>query len=224
MDFRELLSGMEYRNIEYEVDPYLEAASVCRKRPLTAWIAGASGFDGWRMAGNVYSSRETIAAALRTDIPGIRRAMMKAASVPAAVEKVDVPDDYGKVSVSDLPIPTYFANDGGPYITSGIVHTSYDRKSNLSFHRMMHLEDGRFAVRVVPRHLNSLLTEARTHGEELDAVVSIGADPFSLLAASTSAPFGQDELGIASSLRMDALGSPLSVMKVSEKDPVSPLG
>ena len=224
MDFREVLSGMEHRNIGHEVDPYLEAASICRKRPPTAWVAGASGFEGWRMAGNVYSSRETLAAALGTDIPGIRGAMMKAASVPAAVEKVDLPDEYGKVSASELPIPTYFANDGGPYITSGIVHASHDGKSNLSFHRMMHLGDGRFAARVVPRHLNSLLTEARTHGEELDAVVSIGADPFSLLAASTSAPFGQDELEIASSLRMDALGSPLRVMKVSERDPVSPLG
>lgn len=135
-----------------------------------------------------------------------------------------MPKEYRRTDPDDVPFPTYFKGDGGPYVTSGIFHASFGGTSNLSFHRMMHLGSGRFAIRVVPRHLHALLSEAKKDGQDLPACVSIGCDLPSLIAASCSTEYGLDELGIASSIHRTATGGPLKTFRPLKDGPKSPMG
>ncbi len=207
-----------------ELDPRLEGSSLSKDHPRSAWISRVKGNDDWRMAGNVYSDRATLAMALGTDLRGITDVLMSGTRHPVPFQVADIPNHYIKIKVDDIPIPTYFKGDGGPYITSAIFHAGYEGKRNLSFHRMMYLGDDRFAVRVVPRHLKTLISNAREKGNDLPAVVSIGADPYSLLAGSTSLGFGEDELEVASALHRSAKGEPLKVFSPGGDDLLSPVG
>ena len=69
MDFRDLLLKGELNRIEAEVDPVLEAARISFSDQRTPWIARAKGYPGFRLAGNVISTRSAWARALGTDVP-----------------------------------------------------------------------------------------------------------------------------------------------------------
>jgi UbiD family decarboxylase len=102
-----------------------------------------------------------------------------------------------------LPILTHYEKDPAPYITSAIVSALLpDRKiENVSVHRMMVLDDNHLAIRIVPRHLYRMCELAKRDGmKELDIAISIGVHPSILMAASSPAPFGVSEYGVANAL------------------------
>jgi len=211
MDLREVLRGGPHKEIGSDVDPYLEAAGISAADQRTAWIAGVKGHPGYRMAGNVLSTREAVARAMGTTVEKIPDIINEAVGKTMACQLVDTPAYYREVPLSEIPLPTYYRTDGGPYVTSGIFHAGYDGRFNLSYHRMMRMKGDRFAIRVVPRHLNALLREAGENGDDLPAVVSIGSDAAFMIAGSLSVCFGQDEMGIASSINHRMTGEPLRV-------------
>ncbi len=224
MDLRQVLSKIDVRELDSEVDPYLEASEICGKDLDRTWISDAKGFPGWKLAGNIYSRRDTLALALGVPNAGITDAMMNGASRLQPVVVTEMGPDRSEVNVKDIPFPTYYKGDGGPYVTSGIFHAGSGDSKNLSFHRMMYMGGNRFAVRVVPRHLMALMNMARDSSEDLRAVVSIGADPYSLLAGSTTMGFGEDEFEVASSLKKAATGEPLEVFEPDGKGLMAPSG
>ncbi|MFW3145513.1 MAG: UbiD family decarboxylase [Thermoplasmatota archaeon] len=226
MELRELLLGREHIEIDGDVDPYLEASKISRRDQRVPWIAPAKGYNGFRLSGNLLSTRLALASALGCDVPSISTRVLAAVSDPQPAPRTDRPENYLEVRVQDLPIPTYFAGDGGPYVSSGIFHAGWDGAFNVSFHRMMHMGGTRFAVRVVPRHLMSMLRSARAEGQDLEAVVSIGSDPMALLGGSISLPYGSDEMEVASTLHRMAQGEPLKLFSpVDDHDgPGSPVG
>jgi len=224
MEFRDLLKGNARPGTPGTVDPYLQAARISMEDPTSPWIAQAKGFPGFRIAGNVLSSRSTIASALGVEIEKVPLLILDAMNAPMPVSDVPMPDHYKEVEPTSLPIPTYFKGDGGPYVTSGIFHASFGGVSNLSFHRMMYLGGNRFAIRVVPRHLHALHSEARKKGVDLPVCVSMGCDPASLIAASCSVEYGLDELTIASSLHMSVTGGPLRTFRPQGDDRKAPFG
>lgn len=213
MEFRDFRKISGVARIDEPVNPNLGAARMSRRDQIHPWISPAEGFPGFRLAGNIFSTREGLANWFNVNVDDFTDIMMEAMDQPGDPRVIPVPDYYHEVGIDDLPIPTYYSEDGGPYITSGIFHSGFDGRYNLSFHRMMYLGGGRFGVRVVPRHLNALMKEAEKQERELRAVVSIGADPASLLAGSSSADFGVDEFGIASALHMKAEGRPLNLIE-----------
>lgn len=112
-------------------------------------------------------------------------------------EVVKAPD------LSSLPILTHFQDDGGAYITAGIIVAEFDGVRNASFHRMMVLDEKRLAVRLVPpRHLYKMHREAIESGENLKIGIAIGVDPLILLAAATRVPPGK-EFEYASALQKE---------------------
>ena len=224
MEFRNVLQRSNARTLEDPVDPMFEASNICKEDRTTAWIAPAKGFRQFRLAGNVYPTRERVAHILKTSAEGVSDLLVNAMERPIPPRRVDTPRHFRDIDASALPIPTYFKGDGGPYITSGIFHAGYGGVRNLSFHRMMWLGRDRFAVRVVPRHLMALLRTAKEKGEHLKAVVSIGADLPSLLAGSTTMAYGQDEMEMASSLSQLTYGAPLDVFSPEGNDLLSPVG
>jgi UbiD family decarboxylase len=128
---------------------------------------------------------------------------------PCRIEDGPVKEEViSNPSLKNFPILTHFEDDAGPYITSGILHVKSPDRSveNVSFHRLMIIDERRMAVRIVPRHLYRIKAMAEEAGlDRLDTAVSIGVHPAVHFAAALPAPFGVSEFDIANTLQMGRL-------------------
>ena len=174
--------------------------------------------DGNRAAGNVFSTRKKMAAALNIPPEKIVEHLLSAIDSPCDTKEIKNPQFAAvpmKVDLTSLPIPVYYPEDGGRYITAGVIVAEYKGKKNVSFHRMMVMGKDKLAVRLVPRHLFTLYNEAKKDGKELDISICIGLQAEVLLAAAVSMDYGADELRVASSMFMKGHGKPLEVGRCS---------
>jgi UbiD family decarboxylase len=113
-----------------------------------------------------------------------------------------------KPDLRRLPILTHFPEDGGPYITSGVVVVRLGEQTNACIHRLMVLGRDRLAARLVPgRHTHQMYNAALSRGKELPVAIAIGVDPLVLIAASTRVPENK-EFDYAAALR----GSPVELV------------
>ncbi|WP_400149902.1 UbiD family decarboxylase, partial [Candidatus Methanarcanum hacksteinii] len=170
--------------------------------------------NGGKAVGNLFSTRQKVAEALNIGQDEIVTSLIHASDNPCDTEFTDEPEFRYQslpVDLMALPICKYFPEDGGRYISSGIIVSEYNGKRNVSFHRMMIMDRDRIAVRLVPRHLYRMYNEAKEKGEELKISICIGARPEMLLAAATSTAYETDEMTIASSLCKMGTGKPLQV-------------
>jgi UbiD family decarboxylase len=130
---------------------------------------------------------------------------------PAMVERApcqEVAQD--KVNLHDLPILLHLPTDGGPYISAGVaIVRDPELGRNLSFHRMLRLDERRLAVRLVEGR--GTYTALHKAGEGLEVAICIGNSPGVLLAAATSPAPGVDELAIANALEPTPLVRCLTV-------------
>jgi UbiD family decarboxylase len=79
---------------------------------------------------------------------------------------------------------------------------------------MMLLDENKFAMRVVPRHLYALHKRAMAAGEDLKIAVAVGLCPSIMLSAAMNLEFGKDELTVANTLRQLCIGEPVCVRKI----------
>ena len=175
--------------------------------------------DGHRAVGNLWASRKRIEQALRSTPEELSARMLEAMSAPTSPQEVDraafeenIMTDF---DLRESAIPKFYTGDGGRYITAGVVITEYDGMRNMSFHRLMLMDDRRLAIRVVPRHLHALAKRARQNGEDLKVAVAVGLCPAVLLPAAMTVELGNDELWIANTLRQLCLGEPVAVRKIN---------
>jgi 2,5-furandicarboxylate decarboxylase 1 len=172
--------------------------------------------NGGKAAGNVFSTRKKIADNMNIEPGEIVSALMAAIDSPIDTQIVADPEFRSKTAEKDLmklPIPKYYPEDGGRYITAGIIVAEFEGKRNVSFHRMMIMDSGRIAVRLVPRHLFTMYTESKKLGKELNISICVGAPIEVLLSAAVAMDYGADELRVASALNKRAHGEPLKVGK-----------
>ena len=95
-------------------------------------------------------------------------------------EVVSVGDD---VDLASLPVLTHFQQDGGPYITAGILVAKDPDTGvvNASFHRLQVKGRDRFGVSLHSRrHLWDYQRRAEEGGQPLEVAIVIGAHPLSL--------------------------------------------
>ena len=212
MSVKESISG-DVVTVQGPVDP--DTCDVTRKlMEDQSKTVVYEDLNGGKAVGNLFSTREKIAAALNVPMDGIVEHLLHAITNPEPCEIVDRPE-FREVSAEldlmKLPIPKYFPEDGGRYITSGVIVTDYNGTKNVSFHRMMIMDRNHIAVRLVPRHLFTIYNTAKKNGEELRIAICVGARAEVLLAAATSMDFGADELEVASSMFRKGHGTPLKV-------------
>jgi len=150
-----------------------------------------SSVAGRRCCLNILSSRILLARALGIEPSALVR-HLAGMDYEGPVREVDSSPFMECVSAPDLsrlPILAYFAGDGGPYITSAVVTSSFHGRINACVHRLMVLGKDRLAARLVPgRHTHQLYEAALARGEELPVSIAIGVDPLLLMAASTRVP------------------------------------
>ncbi len=110
-------------------------------------------------------------------------------------------------NVESLPAIKFYKGDGGRYITTSIVVAKVPGLDtyNASVHRLMIVNSKGFAIRIVPRHLYRIYEDNRREGRETPVAVMIGASPITLLAASTSPPYGVFELSLYKNLAREPI-------------------
>ncbi|MFA4640000.1 UbiD family decarboxylase [Pyrococcus kukulkanii] len=173
--------------------------------------------EGWKVIGNVWSKRERIAKFLNTDNRGLLELLVKAMEEPkdyVVVDKADFLKNKSEVNLLELPVPKFYPRDGGRYFTSAMVIAKSGDFVNVSFHRMMVLDETRAAIRLVPRHLYAMWRDAVERGEELDVRIVVGNPVHLLLAGATSVAYGVSELKIASAISLQAFGRPVEVVEL----------
>lgn len=189
--------------IHREVDPHLEMARVIHRlegRPI--WFESVRG-SAYPVAAGLCSHRDYMAAGLGVAREGLISALAEALAHPQPPPVVtEAPCQEvveREVDLNALPILTHLAEDGGPYITSGVAiiqDPQYGR--NMSIHRLLRLDERRLAARLVEgRGTETAWSRA---GSDLPMAVCIGNDMPVLVAAAMSPAKGVDELAIAQAL------------------------
>ena len=214
MSVGKYLTGSEYK-VDRKIDADSQDATkiISEDQDRTVLF---NDLNGGKAVGNLFSTRKKIASALGIDQSGIVKFMIDAIDNPADTEVVNDPEfRYQELplDLTKLPICKYFPEDGGRYVSSGVIVSEYGGKRNVSFHRMMIMDKDRIAVRLVPRHLFTMYNNAKKDGKELKISICIGARPEVLLAAATSTAYDADEMRIASAMVKASSGSPLKVGK-----------
>ena len=214
MSVGKYLTGSEYK-VDRKIDADSQDATKIISEDQDRTVLFTD-LNGGRAVGNLFSTRKKIASALGIDQSGIVKFMINAIDNPADTEVVNDPEfRYQELplDLTKLPICKYFPEDGGRYVSSGVIVSEYGGKRNVSFHRMMIMDKDRIAVRLVPRHLFTMYNNAKRDGKELKITICIGARPEVLLAAATSTAYDADEMRIASAMVKASSGSPLKVGK-----------
>jgi 2,5-furandicarboxylate decarboxylase 1 len=160
-------------------------------------------FPGWRVLAGMASAREYFATALGVPVENLIHRLAAALENPipppivedAACQQVIRPD----VDLTRLPILRHFDFDAGPYVTAGIlILDDPDYGRNASYHRLLRLDERRFAARVVEKRGTD--TALRKSAGDVPVAICIGNSLPVLLAASMSPPMEVDELAVANAL------------------------
>jgi len=203
---REFLEDIKSRGTLIEIDKTVSTAEIpalLKKLDGKPVVFNSVRGSPYRVVGNICSSRDLLALALNVKREELTFQLVEAFEKripPEIVKSGRCQEVTEKVDLNSLPILTHTAGDGGPYVTSGVlIIRDPEFGRNASIHRLMQLDDKRFAVRVVEeRDMDMYLKRA---GGELEVAICIGNHPSLLLAASTSLDITVDELEIANSLR-----------------------
>ena len=172
----------------------------------------------FRIAGNIVPTKQAFAKYFGIDvsmiIPTLSRAIEERSTPQETSEAACQQVVIENPDLDQLPILRHFEDDGGRYITSGVViagHPEYGQ--NLDFHRCMQFSGTEMAVRVVKgRHFDAFLEDLG----QVDVAVCIGCAPNVLAAAATSVEMGVNELEIANALE------PLQVVRAMNSDLLIP--
>ncbi len=202
MEFRGLLEYLAGEGLlelaSQPLSSHLEASRCIRQLGAPCLLGDC---DGHRVVSNVLSERGILCSALgctRQDF--VSTLATSAHGRTVEVERSPTLKVEQKAHMDALPILTHFKDDGGKYITGGVVFSEYDGMCNASVHRIQVLDDQRGAIRLVaPRHTYLLHKRAAENGDDLPIAVCIGVDPHVMVAACTRVGMGE-ELSYASAL------------------------
>ena len=143
---------------------------------------------------------------------------MENPSEPILVDREKSPVFENTMVDTDLfsiPIPWHYSEDGGRYQSASIIIAQHGGIRNTSFHRQLVKGKSSTCVRLVPRHLRTMVNNAQERGEEVPIAVVNGPDPVVLLAAAMSFDEPLDELMVAAALHERLYGSKLEVVELS---------
>ena len=213
MSFREYLSRLEEHQrlirVTTPVSKEFEIAGILKKlEPSPVLFENVKG-SSFSVIGNLVCTKATFADYLGIKTSEIIPTLIEAIDHHCPCEVVEKAPCQEEVSFSpdlnSLPILIHCQNDGGPYISSGVVishHPIYGQ--NADFHRCMQFSPTEMSVRVVKgRNFDTFLSDQK----QVEVAICIGNSPAVMAAAATSVPIGIDELEIANVLE------PIKVVK-----------
>jgi 2,5-furandicarboxylate decarboxylase 1 len=218
--FQQLETGDALTRVAGPISKRYEIAGVLKKlepRPVLFETVKESDF---RVIGNLFCTKAAFAGAFGLEVADIIPTLARAIDRRSPCQRVEAaPCQEAVLAEPDLerlPILRHCANDGGSYISAGVViarHPVYGQ--NLDFHRCMQISKTEMAVRVVrSRHFDRYLQDQA----EMEVAVCVGVSPAVLAAAAISVELGINELEIANALE------PTPVVKAKTVDLYVPAG
>ena len=209
-DLRSFIAKLEREDdlirIEEAISPRFEVAAVLKHFDggKALLFENVKGFET-SVVGGVFGTRQRMFSAMGAEPESFHERLSRAIKNPTRCSEGDGPVKgvVGRLGLSQIPVLMHFERDPGPYITSGILYArgGKGQVENVSFHRLLVLDDKRMTLRIVPRHLYRLTQMAREAGKtSLDVSISMGLHPALLIAAASPAPFGVSEFDVANTL------------------------
>ncbi|NPD89380.1 MAG: UbiD family decarboxylase [Asgard group archaeon] len=173
------------------------------------------------LVGNLLTSRKQLGKILNSN--NYHQEFLYALQKPIEPEEIEENSTFEnqkKGNFSELPIPKFFGNDGGKYLTSGIVFAKFPDSNiyNASIHRVMVIDNQRGAIRLVPRDLHHIYEENGKSGEDTPIAIAVGYHPVLGLAASSPLPITKSEMSVANAI----LKGKLNVTKTPKYNIVVP--
>lgn len=151
-----------------------------------------------KVAANILSTRDLSAEGIGCRKDEVVRLVADAIDKPTKPRLSDsLRNDYETVAdLSKLPVLTYYAEDGGPYIASGVfVVSDKELGINVSYHRMMKVDNNRVVARILPRHFEEFVKRGNR-----EFAICIGLSPAMAIASAVSCELGKSELDIANTI------------------------
>lgn len=162
-----------------------------------------AGYPGWRICAGPCSDRKYFSMALSVPVPQLMHHLAQALDAPVAPPLVEAAPCQEvvveAVNLFDLPILLHLPQDAGHYVASNVVVIEDpDLGRNMCYHRLLRLDERRFAARIVENR-GTYNAWRKTEGD-LPVAICIGVSLAVHLAASMSPPPGVDELSVAHAL------------------------
>jgi UbiD family decarboxylase len=222
MPLREYIQQLEGSKklirVNKPISKRLEIAGVLKQmepEPVLFELVRESDFP---VIGNLFCSKAAFAdyfgIQVAEIIPFLTNAIQNR-STPEVVNEAPCQDVVElEPDLDKLPILFHCDQDGGNYISSGVVLARHPvHGQNADFHRCMQFSRTEMAVRVVKgRHFDKFLQDLK----QVDVAICIGNAPNVLAAAATSVDLGVNELEIANSLE------PFQVVRAKTSDILVP--
>ena len=142
---------------------------------------------------------------------------MKNPSSPEIVSPAEAPVFdcmQDEVNLHNIAIPHHWPQDRGRYMSASVIIAEVNGQRNMSFHRQFLRDENHLVVRLVPRHLRTMVDRARENGQEVDIAIVNAPDPVVLLAGAMSFDEPIDELTIAAALHEKLYGKPLQLVEL----------
>ena len=215
MELREFLSHeKDIIKIDRELEKF-EMAKIVHENPAKILCFKDKGYDVYC---NIWSTRDRVAKYLNLDKSNLLFSLKDSMDKPTPYKVVSkapfLDTEIKNFDLRKIPIQYHYPEDGGPYVTSGVVFVKDSKGNrNMSFHRMMVTGKDTFTIRIVPRHLFAMYNEAKAKGKDLEIVMAIGLPPYVLLPAAMSISYGINELEIANTLKKMGIGSELTAYR-----------
>lgn len=121
------------------------------------------------------------------------------------------------INLHELPVPTFFELDSGPFITGavGFSHDTQNQTVNMGFYRTLITGTDTMVVNASSMSdLRRIYATAEAAGEAMPIALAIGVPPALLMCASGKTPPGMSELDVAGGL----MGQPVEMVKCETSD------
>ena len=99
---------------------------------------------------------------------------MKNPSTPELVSPAESPvfdHMQEEVDLHSIAIPYHWPQDRGRYMSASVIIAEVNGQRNMSFHRQFLRDKNHLVVRLVPRHLRTMVDQARERGEEVNIAI-----------------------------------------------------
>ena len=209
-----LETGNALTRVTVPISRTYEIAGVLKKLEPGPVLFETVKESDFRVIGNLFCAKAAFAGYFGLEvadiIPTLARAIDRRSPCPQVEAAPCQEVVLASLDLDRLPILRHCVNDGGNYISAGVViarHPVYGQ--NLDFHRCMQISKTDMAMRVVQsRHFDRYLQDQA----EMEVAVCVGLSPAVLAAAAMSVEPGINELEIANALE------PTPVVKANTVD------